>query len=212
MTDRYDLSDSTEGRYQPGSNNRVLVNKLGITDPSEMDDVELELLDQLTDAVIGEVVVDQRLTVEDVYEWHRRWLGNVYTWAGRERSVNMGKDGFQFAAAGQIPRLMEVFDKKYLAIYTPCMDMAAEPLVEAIATVHVEFVLVHPFREGNGRLSRLIATVMALQAGKPALDFSSMDGNKSRYVSAIQTGLTDYVPMVDLFRQVLRDSEKNVSG
>lgn len=212
MADRYDASDKAEGRYQPGSDNRVLVNKLGITDPSEMDDVELELLDQLTDAVIGEVAVDQRLTVADLYEWHRRWLGNVYVWAGRERSVNMGKDGFQFAATGQIPRLMDDFDKKCLAIYTPCVGMADESLVEAIATTHVELVLVHPFREGNGRLSRLLATVMSLQAGKPVLDFSSMDGAKSRYVSAIQAGLTDYGPMIDLFRQVLRDSGKNVSG
>jgi cell filamentation protein len=78
--------------------------------------------------------------------------------------------------------------------------------------VHVEFVLVHPFREGNGRLSRLIATVMALQAGKPALDFSYLDRDKFRYVSAIQAGLSDYGPMKDLFRQVLRDSGKNVSG
>ena len=212
MADRYDASDKAEGRYQPGSDNRVLVNKLGITDPSEMDDVELELLDQLTDAVIGEVAVDQRLTVADLYEWHRRWLGNVYVWAGRERSVNMGKDGFQFAATGQIPRLMDDFDKKCLAIYTPCVGMADESLVEAIATTHVELVLVHPFREGNGRLSRLLATVMSLQAGKPVLDFSSMDGAKSCYVSAIQAGLTDYGPMIDLFRQVLRDSGKNVSG
>ncbi len=189
---------------------RRLERKLGITDPSEMDDVELELLDQLTDVVIGEVAVDQRLMVADLYEWHRRWLGNVYEWAGRERSVNMGKDGFQFAVAGQIPRLMDILDKELLAVYTPCAGMADEPLVEAIAKVHIEFVLVHPFREGNGRLSRLIATVMAMQDGKPALDFSPLDKDKSRYVSAIQVGLTDYRPMKDLFRQVLRDSGKNV--
>ncbi|MDK1023399.1 MAG: Fic family protein [Gammaproteobacteria bacterium] len=206
MADRYDVANSSEGRYQPGSDNRVLANKLGITDPSDMDDVELELLDQLTDAVINEVTFDKRLTVADVYEWHRRWLGNVYEWAGKERSVNMGKDAFQFAAAGQIPRLMDVFDSKFLAIYTPCAGMADEPLVEAIAVVHIEFVLVHPFREGNGRLSRLIAIVMALQAGKPVLDFSYLDNNKSRYFSAIQAGLADYKPMTDLFRQVLRDS------
>ncbi len=206
MTDRYDATGSIEGRYQPGSNGKVLANKLGITDPSEMDDVELELLDQLSGAVIAEVAVDQQITLADVYEWHRRWLGNVYDWAGRDRSVNMGKDDFQFAAAGQIPRLMDIFEKQFLGIYTPCMGMTDESLVEAIAAVHIEFVLVHPFREGNGRLSRLIATVMALQAGNSALDFSFLDRNKSRYFSAIQAGLVDTKPMSDLFRQVLLES------
>lgn len=212
MTDRYDASDSLEGRYQPGSENRVLENRLGITDPAEMDDVELELLDRLTGAVIGEVAVDQRLTVVDLREWHRRWLGNVYGWAGKERSVNIGKEGFQFAAAGQIPKLMDRFDKETLAVYTPCAGMAVESLVEAISVVHVEFVLIHPFREGNGRLARLLATVMALQAGKPALDFSSLDRERAGYVAAIQAGLSDYGPMRALFRQVLRDSGRDVSG
>jgi len=206
MADRYDASSGIEGRYQPGSNDKVLANKLGITDSSEMDDVELGLFDQLTDTVIAEVAVDQRLTVADIYEWHRRWLGNVYEWAGRNRSVNMGKDDFQFAAARQIPRLMDIFDKQYLAIYTPCINMTDESLMVAIAAVHIEFVLVHPFREGNGRLSRLIATVMALQAGKPVLDFSFLDRNKSRYFSAVQAGLTSNELMSDLFRQVLLES------
>lgn len=210
MPDRYDTQDTAEGRYQSGSDNRVLENKLGITDPLEMDDVELALLDQLTAAVFDEVAVDQRLTVVDLYEWHRRWMGNVYAWAGRVRSVNMGKDGFQFASAGQIPRLMGKFDKAFLAAYTPCVALNNESLVEAIAAVHVEFVLIHPFREGNGRLSRLITTVMALQAGKPALDFSCLDQDKPCYFAAIQAGLSDYGPMKDLFRQVLRDSGKNV--
>ncbi len=142
MPDRYDTQDTAEGRYQPGSDNRVLENKLGITDPLELDDVELTLLDQLTVAVFDEVAVDQTLIVADLYEWHRRWLGNVYVWAGRVRSVNMGKDGFQFAAAGQIPGLMDTFDKEFLAAYTPFLALDDESLVEAIAAVHVEFVLI----------------------------------------------------------------------
>ena len=100
MTSRYDASETMEGRHQPGSDNLVLVNKLGITDPQEMDDVELALLEQLTFAIIDEVTEAQRLTVVELCEWHRRWLGNVYAWAGRLRSVNMSKAEFHFAAAG----------------------------------------------------------------------------------------------------------------
>ena len=110
MTNRYDASETMEGRHQPGSDNQVLVNKLGITNPQEMDDVELALLEQLTFAIIDEVTETQQLSVAELCEWHRRWLGNVYSWAGRLRSVNMSKAEFHFAAAGQIPRLMDEFD------------------------------------------------------------------------------------------------------
>ena len=78
MPNRYDAGETTEGRYQPGSDNQVLVNKLGITDPQEMDDVELALLEQLTFAIIDEVTETQQLTVAELCEWHRRWLGNVF--------------------------------------------------------------------------------------------------------------------------------------
>jgi cell filamentation protein len=108
------------------------------------------------------VVEDQIITVAELSEWHRKWLGNIYEWAGQERSVNMSKGDFHFATVAQIPRLLAELDKKYLSVYTPCQGFNESRLVEAIAIVHVELILVHPFREGNGRLSRLLANVMAL--------------------------------------------------
>ncbi|WP_165869160.1 hypothetical protein [Thiogranum longum] len=51
----------------------VLANKLGITDPAEMDDIELDLLNQLYNVVINSVLVDQPITIADIREWHRRW-------------------------------------------------------------------------------------------------------------------------------------------
>ena len=59
--------------------------------------------------------------------------------------------------------------KEILPTHTPCTGMSENQLTEAIAVVHVELILIHPFREGNGRLSRLLANVMALQAGWPEL-------------------------------------------
>ena len=49
-----------------------------------------------------------------------------------------------------------------------------DEIAEAIATVHTEYILIHPFREGNGRLGRLIAVLMGLQAGLPVLDFGAI--------------------------------------
>lgn len=203
---RYDTASNPEAEFESGSNGSVLVNKPGIADPAEMDEVELDLLVQLYDAIPEQVEVDQPLTVADLKEWHRRWLGNVYGWAGAYRSVNMGKDDLQFAAAMQVPRLMEVLDREFLSRYTPCAGMSDEELVEAIAVVHVELILIHPFREGNGRLSRLLANVMAMQAGKPELVFTAWDADKASYFAAIRAGLDDYEPMKAMVRRVLSDA------
>jgi len=78
-----------------------------------------------------------------------------------------------FAPSAQLPKLLNEFDNKYLAQYTPCSGMDEEQLITAIAITHVELILIHPFREGNGRLSRLLADVMAVQSGYKPLDYQS---------------------------------------
>lgn len=212
MSNRYDTNGRPEGEFQPGSNGRVLINKLGISDVEEMDNIELDLLDKLYEAVTYEIEIDQVITAADVVEWHRKWLGNVYEWAGKERSVNVSKGNFPFAAAHQIPRLLKKLDTNYLGQFTPCNDMSDEQLVNAIAIVHIEFVLIHPFRDGNGRIARLLANVMALQADKPELDFSSWDADRDSYFSAIQAGMDgNYEPMKALVRQALLDGEKGAN-
>lgn len=203
MADRYQVAGD-QRQFEPGSNGRVLANKLGIVDSAEMDDAELYLLGRLYEALLGDDFPDRALTVADLQRWHRRWLGNIYGWAGEERSVNMAKDGFQFAAAGQISRLLADFSRDCLSRFTPCGHMDESMLIEAIAITHVEFILVHPFREGNGRLGRLLADVMTMQARRNPLDYRVWDDNREAYFSAIQVGMgRDYEPMKRLVGQAL---------
>ncbi|MES9861448.1 MAG: Fic family protein [Candidatus Thiodiazotropha sp. LLP2] len=207
MTDRYDISGTPEGQFQPGSADQVLLNKLGVTDTNEMDDIELVLLEELQTKLLDEVEADQRITVADLSAWHRAWLGSVYKWAGEFRSVTMSKDGFPFAAAHLIPKLMADFDKAFLASYTPCDGFTESQLIEALAVCHIELIIVHPFREGNGRLARVLATIMALQAGMPLLDFTYISENQDLYISAIHKGHAgDYEPMKLIFYEVLKAS------
>lgn len=203
MNNRYD-AEGAQSTYEPGSDEQVLANKLGITDPEDMDDAELVLLEKLYQSVLLENLPDRQLTVQDLKDWHRRWLGNIYSWAGDVRSVNMGKGGFFFAAAPQIPRLLGEFENDCLARFTPCSTCTDEALIEAIALTHVEFILIHPFREGNGRLSRLLADVMSVQAGRTPLDYSTWEENKDAYFAAINQGLNcNYEPMEHWVRQAL---------
>lgn len=205
MSDRYVIG--AEGEFQPDSNGRVLRNALGITDPAEMDEAELALLHKLYEAVLEDDFPDRRITVADLRHWHRLWLGNVYEWAGCERSVNLGKGGFHFAAAAQVPRLLEEFDRGCLARYTPC-DQDEATAIAAIAETHVEFILIHPFRDGNGRLSRLLADVMAMQAGYVPLDYSGWDEDRVGYIAAIHAGLAgDCAPMRYHVAQAWRNAQ-----
>ncbi len=195
MITRYDVAGA-QGLFEPGSGDQVLANRLGITSPADMDEAELVLLQKLYESVLRDHLPMEPLTMAHIRGWHRRWLGNIYPWAGQGRSVNMSKGGFPFAPAAQLPRLMAEFEQSCLQRHTACTGYDAGRLIEAIAVTHVEFILMHPFREGNGRISRLLADVMAAQAGEGPLDYSCWESNRSDYITAIQRGLGhDYEPM-----------------
>jgi Fic family protein len=74
--------------------------------------------------------------------------------------------------------------------------------------------LIHPFREGNGRLARLLNTVMAFQAGFPALDYGAIRGRKKReYIAAIHAAMDrNYAPMEAVFAAVLKRSERGITS
>jgi cell filamentation protein len=75
-------------------------------------------------------------------------------------------------------------------------------------------VLIHPFREGNGRCARLLGWLMALQAGWPPLDFSPLSGRgKAVYFAAIQATLArEYAPLQRCFSRVLARTSSRAGG
>ena len=204
MAGRYEAA-GPEAEFQPGSHGRVLRNRLGITSVRELERAESEALLAATQQIIDETTVDERFTADDVCRIHRRWLAEIYEWAGEYRSVNIAKGEFMFAAAAQVPRLMQEFERGPLRQYTPCQFGSLDEQATALAIVHAELILIHPFREGNGRCARLLATLMGLQAGLPALDFGGIRGvKKQRYIAAIHAALScDYELMARVFREVI---------
>ena len=147
-----------------------------------------------------------RFTADDICNIHKNWLENIYEWAGKFRSVNVSKGDFAFAAATQVPKLMRAFEKRVLGKFTPCNFPSIVEIVKAIACVHTELILIHPFREGNGRVARLFSDLMAAQAGLPLLDFSGIAKYKRKeYILAIHAGMErNYKPMEKLFGYIIR--------
>ena len=206
--DRYDVSELAEAQFEPGSNEQVLRNRLGIKSPKEMDDVETRALEKTIVELLGKYDAEYRFTTADICDIHRKWLGEIYEWAGEYRRVNVSKGEFLFAASVRIPDLMAGFERNVLTRYTPCNLKDRSAIASVLAETHVELVLIHPFREGNGRAARVLSILMALQAGLPLLDFSLIAEVKKReYFVAVQAGMDrNYGLMERLFSEVIERS------
>ncbi|NAS09528.1 Fic/DOC family protein [Acinetobacter haemolyticus] len=195
---------TTEGDYERGSDSRVLKNKLGITSETEMQEAEEYLLLQLYNYIFADEFSIKRLSFQDIMVWHRKWLKPIYAWAGELRTVDMSKGDFRFAAAQFLQAQIQPFEDEFLNCYSKLNQIDFEELVSFLAKSHVEFILIHPFREGNGRMSRLLMDVLATQAGYGPLDYSLWDQHKVFYFGSIQAGVAgDYQHMERLVRDIL---------
>lgn len=208
MKDRYSTEGLSEDMYEPGSDKKVLKNKLGIISKQAMDEIETHLYLNAMNTIFDIYDENHRFSAKDICKIHKIWLGEIYDWAGQYRNVNISKGGFTFAMAMRIAQLMQTFENSLLKEFTPCVFPEQEIVIHAIAVVHTELVLIHPFREGNGRLARMLSVLMGLQAGLPPLNFESIDGKtKEKYFTAVQAGMAcDYRPMEDIFKVVLESS------
>lgn len=191
INDRYAVPE--EEGYEPGSNDSVLKNFLGIINPEVIEQIEEQALVNVGLELVQLYNEKYKFLVEDICNIHELWLADIYPFAGKFRTVMMTKNGFPFANPELIPKLMSDLEQKYLKKYTPCFGFDNEKLAEALSVVHVELIIIHPFREGNGRVARLLANLMALQAGKDILNYTPIDrtvnlAGYNNYIISIQEG------------------------
>jgi Fic-DOC domain mobile mystery protein B len=114
---------------------------------------------------------------------HRRMFGDVWRWAGQYRTTNKNI-GVDRAAIGQ--RLLEAFDNVRYWI-----DHKTFPPDEIAVRFHHALVFVHPFPNGNGRWSRLMADILAVSLGQPRFTWGSKslrsDGEtRKAYIDALK--------------------------
>ena len=205
---RYGIAKGPEAQHEPGSRGRVLANRLGICRKGDMDKAEYDLFLMVQKKYLSRISNDTRFTARLLCQMHRDWLGEIYGWAGKYRSVELEKGDFRWPPARFVSTNMEAFEKGLLRKYTPCLKAPLPKIARQIAEVHAELLLIHPFREGNGRLARWLADLMALQAGLPMPSYGFTGrGSKARkenYLEAVKRGyLGDYEALASVFLEAI---------
>lgn len=208
--DRYTVPSDED--YEPDSNNEVLKNLLNIKDKQLIGELEEQELIRTGELLPGLYEIDHQFNAEDICDIHALWLANIYPFAGKYRTVSMSKDGFLFAAPQYIANSMKKFETQFLKKYTPCQFINEEELAFALGIVHVEFIIIHPFREGNGRVARLLANLMALQSRRTFLNYEPIDRTVNsegyeNYIKAIHKGVDQNYSLIQkVFLDLLKAS------
>lgn len=97
---------------------------------------------------------------------------------------------------------MNQFELEFLSL-TPINSNDEENILIIVSMIMGEILLIHPFREGNGRIAKLIAAVLLLQKDYPIPDFSKIKGN-DLIDAALDAYSKKYDGMVKILRKALK--------
>lgn len=130
-------------------------------------------------------------TVKGLQQIHAYLFGGLYDFAGQIRTVNIAKAGFQFAMA------------QYLSQTLADVERMPEDSFENIIDKYVEMNVAHPFREGNGRATRIWLDLILKKNLQLCIDWSQVD--KRKYLKAMTRSVADATAITDLLRSALTD-------
>lgn len=130
-------------------------------------------------------------TVKGLQQIHAYLFGGLYDFAGQIRTVNIAKAGFQFAMA------------QYLEQTLKYVERMPEDSFENIIDKYVEMNVAHPFREGNGRATRIWLDLILKKNLQLCIDWSHVD--KRKYLEAMTRSVADSTSIKDLLRSALTD-------
>ena len=123
----------------------ILENKLGVTDSAELARIEERISKAKALELFEKGLLDQFEigTFQGLAKIHKYLFGEIYSFAGQVRTVNIAKGNFRFA-----PVL-------YLQAALEQIEQMPQSTFDEIVEKYVEMNVAHPFREGNGRSTRL---------------------------------------------------------
>jgi len=130
-------------------------------------------------------------SIKCLQQIHAYLFGGLYDFAGQIRTVNIAKGGFQFAMAQFLPQTLTT------------IEQMPETTFEEIADKYVEMNIAHPFREGNGRATRIWLDLILKKQLHKCVDWSKID--KNDYLNAMQKSVADPSEIKRLLRSALTD-------
>ena len=171
----------------------MLENKLGITNQVELAKVEEKISKQKARQLFDTGDIDRVKvgTFEGLAFIHSYLFGEIYHFAGKIREVNIAKGNFRFAPV------------MYLEASLKHIDSMPQSNVDEIIEKYVEMNIAHPFREGNGRATRIWLDLMLKHEIRKVIDWNQVD--KEEYLSAMERSPVKDVEIKVLLKSALTD-------
>ena len=175
----------------------VLENKLGITDSSELARQEEKISKKKALELFEKGLLDslEAGTFETLAKIHKYLFDDIYYFAGEIRNVNIAKGNFRFAPVMYLEQALEHIDKMQQSTY------------EEIIKKYVEMNAAHPFREGNGRSTRIWLDLILKKEINKVVDWSKVD--KNDYLLAMERSPIKDVEIRELLKQALTTEINN---
>ncbi len=171
----------------------ILDNKLGITNQIELARAEEKISKQKAKQLFdsGDITKVEVGTFKGLSFIHNYLFEEIYEFAGKIRTVNISKDDFRFAP------LM------YLEVSLKNIDSMAQSNFDEIIEKYVEMNIAHPFREGNGRATRIWLDLILKKEIKQVIDWNKVD--KDEYLSAMKRSVVKDIEIKHLFKLALTE-------
>ena len=171
----------------------ILDNKLNITNQVELAKAEEKISKQKAKQLFdsGDIAKVDIGTFVGLAFIHAYLFEDIYHFAGKIRDVNIAKGNFRFAP------LM------YLQPSLKHIDAMPQGNFDEIIEKYVEMNIAHPFREGNGRATRIWLDLMLKKEIKQVVDWNFVD--KDVYLSAMERSVVKDVEIKVLLKQALTD-------
>lgn len=171
----------------------VLENKLNITDPAELAREE-ERISKIKAKEMFETGLLDKLeagTFESLKQIHEYLFGDIYDFAGEIRKVNIAKGNFRFTPLTYLEEAIKNIEKM------------AQTSFEEIIEKYVEMNIAHPFREGNGRSTRIWLDLILKKELNVVVDWSKVD--KTDYLLAMERSPIKDIEIKELLKKALTD-------
>jgi len=171
----------------------VLQNKLQITNQVELSKAEEKISKQKAKLLFESSDIN-RIEVgsfEGLAQIHAYLFGDLYEFAGKLRDVNIAKGNFRFAPIMYLPQALEH------------ISAMPQQTFELIIEKYVEMNIAHPFREGNGRATRIWLDLILKKEINRVVDWNGVD--KAEYLSAMDRSVVKDLELKHLLKAALTD-------